>query len=71
MNRRKFKRLASLSFALILVLSGIPQGRAQDAKTQYPNMAPLDQYHLIASPADDLASWPSPHTPVAGVGSHG
>jgi hypothetical protein len=34
MNRRKFKVLASLSFALILLLSWIPQGRAQDAKTQ-------------------------------------
>jgi len=70
MNRRKFKVLASLSFALILLLSGIPQGRAQDAKTQCSNMAPSDQ-HLVANPAADIASWPSPHIPTAGVGSHG
>lgn len=70
MSRRKVKALASLTFALILLRSGIPQGRAQDAKTQYRNMAPLDQY-FIADPADDLASWPSTHTPAAGVGSHG
>ena len=70
MNRRKFRVLASLSFALILLLSWIPQGQAQDAKTHYPKMAPLEQY-LIADAADDVASWPSPHTPAAGVGSHG
>jgi hypothetical protein len=70
MNRRKFKVLASLSFALILLLSGIPQGRAQDAKTHYPNMAPLDQC-LIADPVDDPTCRPSPYTPAAGVGSHG
>jgi hypothetical protein len=70
MNQRKFKVLASLGVALIFLLSGIPQGRAHDAKTQYPNMAPLDQY-LVAHPADDLASWPSLRAPAAGVGSHG
>ncbi len=70
MNRRKFKVLASLSFALILLLSGMPQGRAHAAKTHYPNKAPLDQY-LIADAADGVASWPSPHTPAAGIGSDG
>jgi hypothetical protein len=70
MNRRKFRVLASLAFAWILLLSWIPQGRAQDAKTHYPKMAPLDQY-LIADAADDLACWPGPHTPAASEGSHG
>lgn len=70
MNRRKFKVLASLSFALILLLNGMPQSRAQGAKTQYPNMAQLDQY-LVADAADGVASRPSPNTPAAGIASHG
>jgi hypothetical protein len=44
MNRRKSTTIASLSFALVLVLSGMEQVQAQDAKTPYPRMAPLDQY---------------------------
>ncbi len=69
MSRRKFKVLASLRFALILLLNGMPQSRAT-AKTQYPNMAQLDQY-LIADAADGVASRPSPNTPAAGIASHG
>ncbi len=43
---------------LILVVSSVPvisrQARAQDAKTQYPGMAPLDQY-LTADRNDEIA----------------
>jgi len=42
MNRKRFQAIASLSFALILVLCG--RGQAQDTKEPYPTMAPLDQY---------------------------
>ncbi len=44
MKRKRFQAIASLSFALILVLDAGWQGRAQDAKGPYPSMAPLDQY---------------------------
>jgi hypothetical protein len=44
MNRKRFLVIASLSFALIVVLDAGWQGRAQDAKGPYPSMAPLDQY---------------------------
>jgi hypothetical protein len=47
MNRERFQAIASLSLALILILGAARQARAQDAKTPYPSMAPLDQY-LIA-----------------------
>src|ERR1700687_5253519 len=46
MKRNRFRAVASLSFTLILLL-GAWQMQAQDAKTPYPSMAPLDQY-LIA-----------------------
>ena len=44
MNRRTLAKVASLSFALILGLIAMKQGQAQDAKTPYSSMAPLDQY---------------------------
>ena len=69
MSRRKFKVLASLRFALFLLLNGMPQSRAT-AKTHYPNMAQLDQY-LVADAADGVESRPSPNTPAAGIASHG
>src|SRR6202040_298402 len=44
MNRRTLAKVASLSFALILGLIAMKQGQAQDAKTPYSSMAPVDQY---------------------------
>jgi hypothetical protein len=41
MNGHKLKTIALLSVILILFM---PFGQAQDSKTAYPNMAPLDQY---------------------------
>jgi hypothetical protein len=40
----KFTAIASLTFTLILILATPRQMQAQDDKTPYPSMAPLDQY---------------------------
>lgn len=46
MNRKRFQAIASLSFALILILMlGAPwEAWAQDRQTSYPSMAPIEQY---------------------------
>ena len=43
--------VASLSFPFILLLSGMA-ARAQDAKTPYPSMAPIDQYLMADRSAE-------------------
>jgi hypothetical protein len=43
MNRKRFHAIASLSFALILILDAGWQARAQAVKEPYPSMAPLAQ----------------------------
>jgi hypothetical protein len=40
------------SFALVLALGAWEQGPPQDAKTPYPNMAPLDQYLMADRDAE-------------------
>ncbi len=54
MNRKRFQAIASLSFALILILDACWQAHAQDAKGPYPSMAPLDQY-LMADRNAEIA----------------
>jgi hypothetical protein len=44
MDGRKFGAITVKSFALVLMLGMAWHGTAQDAKTSYPSMAPLDQY---------------------------
>ena len=44
MNRTIVKTIALAAFALGLVLSVARQAQAQDARSPYPSMAPLDQY---------------------------
>ena len=44
MNRKMVRQIALGSLALFVALSTTWQGLAQDAKTPYPSMAPLDQY---------------------------
>jgi hypothetical protein len=44
MQRKTLRTIALGSFALAVVLGVAGQAQAQDAKTPYPNMAPLDQY---------------------------
>jgi hypothetical protein len=44
MNRKRFQAIASLGFALILILDAAWQARAQDRQMSYPSMAPVEQY---------------------------
>jgi hypothetical protein len=44
MSRKRFAVVASLIFALIFALGAPSQMQAQDNKTPYPSMAPLNQY---------------------------
>ena len=44
MKRRKVRTVTLATFALVAVLCAARLGRAADAKTPYPSMAPLDQY---------------------------
>ncbi|MGA7895896.1 MAG: hypothetical protein WCA49_21955, partial [Candidatus Sulfotelmatobacter sp.] len=44
MNRKGFQAIASLGFALVLILGATWQAQAQDAKAPYPSMAPIEQY---------------------------
>jgi len=44
MDRNTFSAGASLVVALICAFTAPPQIRAQDPKTPYPSMAPVDQY---------------------------
>jgi hypothetical protein len=54
MNRTIVKTIALAAFALGLVLSVARQAQAQDAKSPYPSMAPLDQY-LMADRNAEIA----------------
>src|SRR5580704_1190630 len=54
MKRKTVKMMALGFFALTLALDTARQGRAQDTKTLYPSMAPLDQY-LIADRNAEIA----------------
>jgi hypothetical protein len=44
MDRKRFQAIASLGFALILILDAAWQARAQDRQMLYPSMAPVEQY---------------------------
>src|SRR5260370_14126015 len=44
MNRKRFQAIASLGFALILILEAAWQARAQGRQMLYPSMAPVEQY---------------------------
>ena len=50
----KFTAVASLIFALTLTCGAPCQMQAQDDKTPYPAMAPLDQY-LISDEQSEIA----------------
>jgi hypothetical protein len=54
MKRKIIRTIALGSFALVVVLGAALQAHAQDAKTPYPNMAPVDQY-LIADRDAEIA----------------
>ena len=44
MNRRAIRTITSGTFLLVAMLSAAWQARAQDAKSPYPSMAPVEQY---------------------------
>src|ERR1700735_724841 len=50
--RKTFRTIVLGSFVLVLGLGGGWQARAQDAKAQYPSMAPLDQYLITDRDAE-------------------
>src|SRR5215471_12865645 len=54
MNRKMVRKITLGTFALIAVLCAARPGRAADAKTSYPSMAPLDQY-LMADRNAEIA----------------
>src|ERR1700691_6628369 len=54
MKRKIIRTIALGSFALVVVLGAALQAQGQDAKTPYPNMAPVDQY-LIADRDAEIA----------------
>jgi hypothetical protein len=49
MKRKALRTFGLSSFALIIMLPAARHTLAQDAKTPYPNMAPLDQYLMERS----------------------
>ena len=52
MNRRRFQAIASLSFALILILDAAWKARAHDRQMLYPRMAPIEQYLMTNQNAE-------------------
>ena len=54
MNRKMVTTITIGTFALVAILCAARPGRAADAKTPYPSMAPLDQY-LIADRNAEIA----------------
>jgi hypothetical protein len=60
MLRRILNTIASGSFALIFILSTAGQAQAQNAKTPYPRMAPLDQYLMERNAEIELAKSAAP-----------
>jgi hypothetical protein len=52
MRKKKFSAIAIKSFALLVVLRTAYPAMAQDAKTPYPNMAPIEQYLMTDQGAE-------------------
>jgi hypothetical protein len=52
MKRKIIRTITVGSFALVVMLGAAWQAHAQDAKTPYPAMAPLDQYLIADSNAE-------------------
>jgi hypothetical protein len=52
MNRKMVRTITCGTFALVAALCAARPGRAADAKTPYPSMAPLDQYLMADRDAE-------------------
>jgi hypothetical protein len=76
MKRKALRTIALSSFALVVVLGASWQAQAQDAKTPYPSMAPLDQYLMEKNAEIALARSAAPESisqdaEVMVLGRHG
>ncbi len=76
MNRKIAKTIAFGSFAMVVVLGVWSHAQAQDAKTPYPSMAPLDQYLMDRNAEIALARSAAPEAisrdaEVLVLGRHG
>ena len=52
MKRRILRTIKAISIALVVLLGAAWQAQAQDTKTPYPSMAPLDQYLMADRDAE-------------------
>src|SRR6516225_9803887 len=76
MRKKKVGAIAIKSFALLVVLGTAYQAMAQDAKTPYPNMAPIEQYLMDRTAEIALARSAAPESisrdaDVLVLGRHG
>jgi hypothetical protein len=62
MKRKILRTIASVSFALAILLSVARPSRAQNAKTPYPNMAPVEQYMMERNAEIALARTAAPES---------
>src|SRR5258708_12383655 len=75
-NRKILRMNALGAVALAIVLCGVCQSQAQDPKTSYPSMAPLDQYLMDRNAEIALARSAAPESisrdaDVLVLGRHG
>jgi hypothetical protein len=76
MRNKKVGAITIKSFALLVVLATAYQAMAQDAKTPYPNMAPIEQYLMDRTAEIALARSAAPQSisrdaEVRVLGRHG
>jgi hypothetical protein len=62
MNRKIVRMIAMGALALVIVPCAVWQSQAQDAKTPYPSMAPLDQYLMERNAEIALARTAAPES---------
>jgi hypothetical protein len=62
MKRETLRTIAFTSSALVVMLAAAWQAQGQDAKTPYPNMAPLDQYLMERQAEATLARSAAPES---------
>jgi len=62
MKRKILRTIAGTSFALVILLSAAWPDPAQDTKTPYPNMAPIEQYRMERSEEITLARSAAPES---------
>lgn len=76
MRRRALRTSALTSFVFVAMLGAAWQAQAQDAKTRYPSMAPIDQYLMDRTAEIGLARTAAPESisqnaEVMVLGPHG